>query len=1453
MGDAFQYSFSVDSILTLPDDAPGDLMVDGHPPLAVSIISKEGLTVTLSVSVDLGSFVPNARLQSDLTMLMRRLIERIAECGETPNPAGDLLLGEAEPRQYAGGPTQEHNLNPQQLAALESSLTSDLTFIWGPPGTGKTHAIGAIAAELHEQGKPLLLVSHTNVAVDQALLRIARLLGEKATNGKVIRVGSPKDERLRRDHEELLLETQVNRRSAQLAQKRTALEEERNAKAEESKRVQRLIAIHEWLPEAASDVAAMQRSLVEMVRVRQELDNLEKRQRILLRDSPKWQRRAKEAHRALTLTQEAAVAQSELEASRVADQKLTTSLRAAERTQRRAHGLLQKLEEIEPFRLEVAKMPPRQEAEQVLHEWETQVGQSQNALQEVEQKLEQAQALYDEVKPLSPIKRAWRRLPAPEKLEERLHDLRTRRDAAGSELEQNERDMEETRSVVARIKELEGKLGDHESLPTLSQQRETVADADSRLEDLQRRQSGIRGTQERREELLRGARTQLERFRATHRVTPEKLLKRAQAQTNELDALRGKRDEVQRSLGERSASLGDLLRERVAVVRAWGLTTASTSSHEEMLEAIKAACALAKNEIRETNIDRLRAHHVALNSRLREITTEVAGIDEELKRVEETVISEATIVATTLTRAYLRESIQKRRFDTVILDEASMAPIPALWLVARLAERGIVVVGDFRQLPPIVQSEHELAKRWLGRDIFLASGVQTAHEEGRGPAHFVPLRRQYRMHPSISAIANAISYPDNKLENDKGVTETARADSEDEPFNHWYNWEWGYDKPVLLVDTESAGAWVTSVSRGTSASRLNFLSATICVDLAQLLLNDARSQPHPEDPRRVLIASPYYPHARLLSILIEEQGLSEEAVAGTVHSFQGSQADVVILDLVVDEPHFRAHLFTPAFDAELRRLLNVAVTRARRRLIIVGDFAWCCSNGRKAFVGREFLPLLLGAHPRVDAIEIVPSNVAARAAELQQVVLAGTETLDAPRVIATQDQFYRYLLRDLEDAQRRIVFYSGWITSNRLATLEPQIKAAIAREVTVYVVTKTHGERKRGEIANYRQMENSLASWGVVVIHKRKMHEKLVFVDNDIVWVGSLNPLSHSDTQEVMERRRSKALVEEYTRCLRVSDLVGGYADGPPQCPLCGRNLVAAEGGGRKGEPFFWRCDFEDCRYTRGVDDPLPVDGLLVCQNCGGGLEFGYWGDRPHWRCKENPRHRQRIFRTHLRLPRMADLIPKKELRKLCAALKMDVPRPSIDRRGQLQMELPPPASRQSPPAGVTRSREEKTSPLARREEQVLKAQKDKQALGTDEPGNSREQSDGQPASCECQSLDGSRLTAEVPDADPKSQARLARAVQYAKAQTRLQDLRSPDLQRAIVLALLDCPRSSCTLDSLPRRVFEKLEYEATEDDRAAFGKALRRSLRVLKRRGIVQEYGQRNSRVRLVRKSQEC
>jgi superfamily II DNA or RNA helicase len=103
---------------------------------------------------------------------MRKLIERIEKNAFAANPAASRMLGN-NPVSGESKSILEKNLHEDQLKALQSALGRDLTFIWGPPGTGKTHTIGTITEYLYRDKHTVLIVSHTNTAVDQAIKHVA--------------------------------------------------------------------------------------------------------------------------------------------------------------------------------------------------------------------------------------------------------------------------------------------------------------------------------------------------------------------------------------------------------------------------------------------------------------------------------------------------------------------------------------------------------------------------------------------------------------------------------------------------------------------------------------------------------------------------------------------------------------------------------------------------------------------------------------------------------------------------------------------------------------------------------------------------------------------------------------------------------------------------------------------------------------------------------------------------------------------------------------------------------------------------------------------------------------------------------------------------------------------------------------------------------------------------------
>jgi AAA domain len=947
-GGSTQYSFRVESALNLPDDSPGDLHIPARTgrPLETTVVAVDGLQVTLAIPEDIGDYVPRATLQSDLTHLLRTLIQRVEEFAGHPNPAGSRLLGEIS----ASGeppPMPARELNEMQTEAVASALGRDTTFIWGPPGTGKTRTIGKIGEQLARAGRSVLIVSHTNSAVDQALLEVAHDLGDDLVDGAVLRLGEPRDQRLL-ERDRLRAETHVRERAQQLLDRKESLLVEQARQRTRLTNVRQLLAIAEWTARAPTELDALRAGITELRAVEQ---------------------RAVEAHESV----------ARMERDRDAQLAMTETAREFE----------QKLRDAQPLRDELARR-------------QSLLAPAEGRLHEAEQRAREAEALYEQVAGTGAVMRRLRGMPKLEEQERLVGEERAAETAA-----RDERDQISTRLAEVRepLLDLQGQVSTFESEHgnTLDRILERVAETDS----------------------------------AAHRAREE------------AESLDAQVTAIARDLRTRTDA-------RLTQLREWRLTHIHPDADAgAAMAAIEAAVAEAAEILRGQDLQGLRTEQASLVNSLRAISAELREIEEALLAVENVVIAEAMVVATTLTRAYKRDSVQARTFDTVILDEASMAPIPALWVVAGLANANVVVVGDPQQLPPIKHSEHPLAEEWLGKDIFRQSGVQAKWESGEPPANLVQLRVQYRMAPPISAIANALVY-EQQLVDGEGVDDDSSLDG-------WFDRGWGHDEPVVLVDMAPLNAWVTSVKTGRlGGSRLNFLSALISIDIAERLLTAGRPElPLGERPR-VLIGAPYRPQARLVRLLVKEAGLEREVVEGTAHTFQGSEAPVVIFDLVLDEPHRQAGLFDPNRNEDNLRLLNVALTRARRRLIVLGDFAWITQHANRRASLSQLVHFLCDRYPVVNALDIVTNGLQSRAAEAHRLVLAGEDAPNPQRLVVNQEHFYPLLARDIDAASERIVIYSPFLTPDRVGVLEPHLRAAVERGVRVYLITKTTHERTVG-------------------------------------------------------------------------------------------------------------------------------------------------------------------------------------------------------------------------------------------------------------------------------------------------------------------------------------------------------------------------------------------------------
>lgn len=290
----------------------------------------------------------------------------------------------------------------------------------------------------------------------------------------------------------------------------------------------------------------------------------------------------------------------------------------------------------------------------------------------------------------------------------------------------------------------------------------------------------------------------------------------------------------------------------------------------------------------------------------------VQDLKKTLKEITKVVIHESSIVLTTAVQTCIEPAFHDKQFDLVIVDEASMMSIPYLAAVAGLSGERLVVAGDFRQLGPISLAESEVARPWLHRDPFGLVGI-----EGDDPHHpaLVMLTTQRRMNEGICRIINKPYYAG------KLLSAAQRNDATElDPLP---------GQPVVLLRVLAEHG--SRVSRTPQGSRSNLKSAEVTISLILNYL--AKSQ-----QIKIGVVTPYRGQAAQLKRLLAASGTSlpnlKRVTVGTIHAFQGSESDVIIWDLVdtTDEPIGRLY-HSDAGD----RLGNVAVSRAKGKLVVIGD------------------------------------------------------------------------------------------------------------------------------------------------------------------------------------------------------------------------------------------------------------------------------------------------------------------------------------------------------------------------------------------------------------------------------------------------------------------------------------------------------------------------------------
>ena len=180
----------------------GDIFVPG----TMEIISQ-GINISFLMdeidrqSIDIAAIKRITDIGIDYIMDSRELIEQLLAFLELKVHLENQFLDPLTQHTNAismksiGSPIAYSDLNPSQRHAIEKALSQKVTFFWGPPGTGKTKTMGALAASLIKNKKRVLLSSLSNMALDQLLLATVERLGRDTSCTSIARLGSTMDEK----------------------------------------------------------------------------------------------------------------------------------------------------------------------------------------------------------------------------------------------------------------------------------------------------------------------------------------------------------------------------------------------------------------------------------------------------------------------------------------------------------------------------------------------------------------------------------------------------------------------------------------------------------------------------------------------------------------------------------------------------------------------------------------------------------------------------------------------------------------------------------------------------------------------------------------------------------------------------------------------------------------------------------------------------------------------------------------------------------------------------------------------------------------------------------------------------------------------------------------------------------------------------------------------------------
>lgn len=276
-------------------------------------------------------------------------------------------------------------------------------------------------------------------------------------------------------------------------------------------------------------------------------------------------------------------------------------------------------------------------------------------------------------------------------------------------------------------------------------------------------------------------------------------------------------------------------------------------------------------------------------------------------KIDTGLFDEARVISCTLVGAANR-LLMNRNFTTLFIDEAAQALEAACWIAIGKADR-VILAGDYHQLPPTIKCI-EAARGGLDQTLMQKIAV-------RKPEVVSLLKMQYRMNEDIMRFPSRWFYQ-NELVSAPEVQHRGILE---------------FDTPIVWFDT--TGCDFSEHTKADSMSRVNKQEAELLIDRLKTYMQNIGKERILEENIDFGLISPYKAQVQYIRGLIKRDAffkpLRRLITIHTVDGFQGQERDVIMISLV--RANEEGHI---GFLNDLRRM-NVAITRARMKLMIIGD------------------------------------------------------------------------------------------------------------------------------------------------------------------------------------------------------------------------------------------------------------------------------------------------------------------------------------------------------------------------------------------------------------------------------------------------------------------------------------------------------------------------------------